>query len=222
MELLGSERHGHLHGNGRSADSPDHIPTARVAPLSHGRRTATGTWTSTSRGSLGWVAMDDQWRGCLHGGRRAVSVPMIASDGAGGAIVTWHDFRNPLDRCLCPAGECLGNPSVDGKWRRHLRRPGGAGIPQDRCRRRGRRHYYMAGQPRGSLWDLCPEGKRRGRCTVDGRRCRPLQGGRRSAISHDYWGRQWRRYCHVVGVSERRLRHLRREGECIGCCPVDV
>ena len=103
--------------------------------ISDGAGGAIIAWQDNRNGSLdiyvseghcaGCRSMDAQWRGCLHGGRRSIdTTPAIAPDGAGGAIVTWHDSRilpNPGD--LCPAGELLGNRSVGGEWCRRMHGP---------------------------------------------------------------------------------------------------
>ncbi len=48
--------------------------------------------------------------------------PTIVSDGTGGAIITWRDYRNGTLRYLCPAGEQRRGGPVDGQRRGHLHR----------------------------------------------------------------------------------------------------
>src|ERR1051325_3527688 len=158
--------------------------------------------------------------------------PTIASDGAGGAIVTWYDQRRnfPGTDIYAQRVSAAGAPQWSAGGGAAVARPRGAalpgrrgsGLPEDRLGRRGRRHRRLGGLPQQQPEHrhLRPAGKRGRGASVD-----PGRGGavhHRRKPGHDRIGRRGRCHRHLAGLPQRdELRHLRPAGGRRGGAAVD-
>ena len=104
-------------GDQGSSRSP---PMALAAPLSRGRLRSGNSDIYAQRvdasGAIQWTA--DGVALCSATGGQGL--PTITSDGAGGAIVTWNDYRYGYSDIYAQRVNTSGACSVDGEWRRLL------------------------------------------------------------------------------------------------------